>query len=42
MSRRQINTAVLTILLVPFLRAVPAFALGYKVVPHVVDGGPLS
>jgi hypothetical protein len=42
MSRRQIHTAVLTILLVPFLRAVPAFALGDKVVPHVVDGGPPS
>jgi hypothetical protein len=39
MSRRRIHTAILTILLVPFLRAVPALALGDKVVPHVVDGG---
>ena len=38
MSRRRIHTAILTILLVPFLRAVPALALGDKVVPHVVDG----
>jgi hypothetical protein len=42
MSRRQIHIAILTILLVPFLRAVPAFALGDKVVPHIVDGGPPS
>lgn len=42
MSRRPIHTAMLTILLVPFLRAVPALALGDKVVPHIVDGGPSS
>jgi hypothetical protein len=40
MSRRQIHTAILAIFLVPFLRAVPALALGDKVAPHVVDGGP--
>ncbi|MBZ5499241.1 MAG: hypothetical protein LAP85_22815 [Acidobacteriia bacterium] len=38
MTKRQIHTAILTILLIPFLRAVPALASGDKVVPHVVDG----
>jgi hypothetical protein len=38
MTRRQITTAILTILLIPFLRAVPALAVGDKVIPHVVNG----
>jgi hypothetical protein len=38
MTRRQITTAILTILLIPFLRAVPALAIGDKVIPHVVNG----
>ena len=39
MTRRQIFAAILTVLCIPLLRSVPAFALGDKVVPHVVDGG---
>jgi hypothetical protein len=38
MTRRQFYTAILTILLIPFLRAVPALAVGDKVIPHVVNG----
>jgi len=38
MTRRQVRTAILTILLIPFLRAVPALAIGDKVIPHVVNG----
>ncbi len=38
MTRRQAYTAILTILLIPFLRAVPALAVGDKVIPHVVNG----
>jgi hypothetical protein len=38
MTRRQVCTAILTILLIPFLRAVPALAVGDKVIPHVVNG----
>jgi hypothetical protein len=39
MTRRQICTVILTILLIPFFRAVPAMAVGDKVIPHVVNGG---
>jgi hypothetical protein len=39
MTRRQVYTAILTILLIPLLRAVPAMAVGDKVIPHVVNGG---
>ena len=38
MTRRQVCTAILTLLLIPFLRAVPALAIGDKVVPHMVNG----
>jgi len=38
MTRRQITTTILAIMLIPLLRAVPALAAGDKVIPHVVDG----
>ena len=38
MTKRKIYIAMFTTLLIPFLRAVPALAVGDKVVPHVVDG----
>ncbi len=38
MTRRQTTTAILAIMLIPLLRAVPALAAGDKVIPHVVDG----
>jgi hypothetical protein len=38
MNKRQIYTAALAIILLPFLRAVPALAHGDKIVPHVVNG----
>jgi len=38
MNKRQIYTAALAIILLPFLRAVPALASGDKIVPHVVNG----
>jgi hypothetical protein len=38
MTRRHVDAAILTILVVLLLRATPALAHGDKVVPHVVDG----
>jgi hypothetical protein len=38
MTKRQIYTAALAIILLSFLRAVPALAHGDKIVPHVVNG----
>jgi hypothetical protein len=38
MTKRRVWTTVLSLLILPLLRAVPAMAIGDKVVPHVVDG----
>jgi hypothetical protein len=38
MTKRQIYIAALAIILFPFFRAVPAWAHGDKIIPHVVNG----
>jgi hypothetical protein len=38
MTKRHIYTAALAIIVFPFLRAVPVYAHGDRIVPHVVNG----